>query len=246
MLLNIKEYNLKVISLVVFMKNHQHRIKSFVIRKPKLSKRQSFGMSHYHAFNPLVHENEKINLEDHFKNNKDLVLDIGFGMGAGLIKQARQCQRYNYLGIEVYPPGVGAILADIKEFSSINVAIINDDAIEILQKNIADNTFIKVQLLYPDPWHKKRHNKRRIISVDFLNEITRVLKHNGVLQIITDWEEYAIDIKRLIDSHNRFQVIDDASSIKEEGLLAEPDNTRYAQKGIEKGHNIFDIVALMQ
>ena len=85
-----------------------------------------------------------------------------------------------------------------------------------------------------------------IISVDFLNEITRVLKHNGVLQIITDWEEYAIDIKRLIDSHNRFQVIDDASSIKEEGLLAEPDNTRYAQKGIEKGHNIFDIVALMQ
>ncbi|MBT4885375.1 MAG: tRNA (guanosine(46)-N7)-methyltransferase TrmB [Legionellales bacterium] len=215
-------------------------VKSYVIRASKLTKNQNKALQDYSEKFCIDYGSQR--LADIFTNNNNIVCDIGFGMASNLIDQALLHDDFNYLGIEVYPPGVGSALASIARNGCENIKIIEHDAIEVLNNMIADDSFIKVQLLYPDPWPKKRHHKRRIVSPSFLNLVARVLKSGGVFQVITDWDPYAEHIKALLVTDLRFVIASEADFAPTLMSWPNPIGTAYAKKGINKGHTISNLI----
>ena len=221
------------------IKIRQQKIRSYVIRAARLTKRQQRGLQSTNLLK-IANEDVILNFKNIFSNNNPVICDIGFGMGVALIKQAQQFPQYNYLAVDVYTPGIGSLLADIEELGLTNIRVINKDAYELISKNITSNGFHKVQLLYPDPWPKKRHHKRRLVTDDFLTICAKVLQPQGVIQIITDWCPYADSINDLIDTNKLFK----ASELSKLKGLSHPDKlvSSYAQKAIKKQHKIHNLV----
>ena len=214
-------------------------IKSYVIRGGKLTKRQSEALNH-HADNYLI-PYQSSPQEYGFDQEQPIVCDIGFGMGHALIEQARANPHINYLGIEVYPAGVGSVVAAAKEHACSHIRIIQHDAIAVLRDMVANGQLAKVQLLYPDPWPKKRHHKRRIIRPSFMQEVARVLPQGGIFQVVTDWQPYALEIQALMEQYReQFLAVTPAVNPS----LSWPDihGTAFARKGLEKGHAISNLV----
>lgn len=215
-------------------------IKSYVIRTGKLTKNQNNALQDHSGKYCIPYKSEHI--AEVFPKKQDIVCDIGFGMATNLIDQAVSNDNFNYLGLEVYPPGVGSALAGIAKNACENIKIIQHDAVEVLNNMVPDNYFVKVQLLYPDPWPKKRHHKRRIISPSFLNSIARVLKSGGVFQVITDWDPYADYIKDLFVGDKRFVRVEGHAFTEDSMSWPNPTETAYAKKGINKGHAISNLI----
>ncbi|NNM59592.1 MAG: tRNA (guanosine(46)-N7)-methyltransferase TrmB [Legionellales bacterium] len=212
------------------------RIKSYVIRAGRMSSKQHSSLTE-HLPRLGLPTSTPWNLEEIFSRKAPTVLEIGFGMGASLIENAINRQHENFIGIEVHPPGVGAILAKIDEAGINNIRVCMLDAITALETLVPDASLSRVQLFFPDPWPKKRHNKRRIVQPEFINLIAKKLEKNGIFHIATDWVPYADAIATLMKDHPAF--------------LAEPDTTihsdyrtqtKYEARGHRLGHVVSDLV----
>jgi len=214
-------------------------IKSYVIRGGKLTKRQSAALAH-HADHYLV-PYQNAPMDRWFDNDQPIICDIGFGMGHALIEQARAHPEKNFLGIEVYPAGVGSVVAACQEHGCTNIRIVQHDAIAVLRDMVLPQGFAKVQLLYPDPWPKKRHHKRRIMRASFIHEVIRVLPCGGYFQVVTDWQPYADEIQLLMKAYDTALL---ATAIPDEASISWPDimSTAFARKGLAKGHAINNLV----
>ena len=173
------------------------QIRSFVLRKGKMTVGQKKAVEELmpvFAFDPK----STIDFKQLFGNENPVWLDIGFGNGESIIHAAQMYPDINFLGIEVHLPGVGHLLMAIKEFGLTNVRIIRNDAVDMLNLYIADETLAAIHVYFPDPWHKKRHHKRRIMNQEFLDLIQTKLVTGGRLHYASDWEPYALEVQALL------------------------------------------------
>ena len=216
------------------------RIRSFVRRQGRLTKGQQQALDTLWPTMGVEFQQEPIDLTALFGREAPVVLEIGFGMGASLVSMAASNPQQNFLGIEVHSPGVGACLAAAEEAGVTNLRVMCHDAVEVLEKMIPDNSLRMVQLFFPDPWHKARHNKRRIVQVPFAEKVLRKLKLGGVFHMATDWEAYAEHMLEVMSS------VDGYKNLSEAGTWVErPESrplTKFEQRGQRLGHGVWDLM----
>ena len=165
------------------------RIRSFVRRTGRMTKSQRQAIADSHGW--LLTDTDRIDGKHLFHDQRPLVLDIGFGNGDALAEQALAFPDHGFIGIEVHTPGVGHLLQLCQKRGIENIRIVENDIIDVLQTQLVNESLQRVQIFFPDPWHKKRHHKRRLIQASFLDQLIPKLHENGQLHIATDWEPYA-------------------------------------------------------
>ena len=216
------------------------KIQSFVRRSGRISKAQSIGLNElWHDYGVDLNE-KKLDFNKLFLSKNNVTLEVGFGNGDSLLEMAIDQPNQNFLGIEVYEAGVGRLINEAKKNKLSNLKIIKDDAVEVLTNNILDNSISHFQLFFPDPWHKKKHHKRRIVQISFLDLLSKKLKKDGVVHIATDWENYAEHIMELLESHSHFK-----NCAGDHMYSLRPKNrplTKFENRGQKLGHGVWDII----
>ncbi|WP_034916889.1 tRNA (guanosine(46)-N7)-methyltransferase TrmB [Erwinia sp. 9145] len=216
------------------------RIRSFVRRQGRLTKGQQQALDTLWPVMGVEYQPQPVDLAALFGRDAPVVLEIGFGMGASLVSMAQVKPQQNFLGIEVHSPGVGACLASAQEAGVENLRVMCHDAVDVLEKMIPDNSLLMVQLFFPDPWHKARHNKRRIVQVPFAELVMRKLKPGGVFHMATDWEAYAqhmLDVMSSIEGYKNQSATQDYVPRPETRPL-----TKFEQRGQRLGHGVWDLM----
>jgi len=217
----------------------QRKIKSFALRVGRKSPAQETALEqHWPSYG--LDPKQPLDPVAIFGRNADTVLEIGFGNGASLAEMAANSPELNFIGIEVHTPGVAQLLIQIEERGLKNVRIYNHDAIEVLDDCIADNSLSKMQLFFPDPWHKKRHNKRRIVKTELADTLHRKLQANGLWHIATDWEDYANHCVEVLEPYPGFE-----NTAGKELYILRPDSrplTKFEKRGHRLGHGVWDLM----
>jgi len=216
------------------------RIRSFVRRQGRLTKGQQQALDTLWLVMGVEYQPEPVDLPALFGREAPVTLEIGFGMGASLVTMAQNTPHQNFLGIEVHAPGVGACLAAAKEADVQNLRVMCHDAVEVLEKMIPDNSLRMVQLFFPDPWHKARHNKRRIVQVPFAELVMRKLKLGGVFHMATDWEAYAEHMLEVMNSIDGYR-----NQSEQQNYVPRPETrplTKFEQRGQRLGHGVWDLM----
>jgi tRNA (guanine-N7-)-methyltransferase len=214
-------------------------VRSFVKREGRLTKGQEQALTTLWETMGLNHENGMIEPATLFANNNPIVLEIGFGMGKSLVEMAKNAPELNFIGIEVHRPGVGACLALAQEQGVTNLKVYEHDAIEVLADCIPDNTLSTVQLFFPDPWHKKKHHKRRIVKPEFIESIRAKLAVGGVFHMATDWENYAEVMLEEMQAAPGFKNLSVDNT-----YIPRPDSrplTKFENRGQRLGHGVWDL-----
>ena len=186
----------------------QYPIRSYVLRGGRSTKAQRYALQAYWKDYGIDVCNRLLELEIIFKRKAPKVLEIGFGNGEVLAAMAETNPDTDFIGIEVYPPGIGALLNKIKTRALNNIRIIHADAAVVVPQCFADRCLNKILILFPDPWPKKRHHKRRLIRTSFVDMLADKLCPNGVLHLATDWDDYAEEMHTAIAESNRYQKMD--------------------------------------
>lgn len=174
-----------------------------------------------------------------FGNDRPVWLEIGFGNGEGLAALAARHPDRNYLGVEVHRPGVGHLLLRLDALGLGNVRVLRHDAVEVLSHSLAPASLAGVLLLFPDPWHKRRHHKRRIVQPGFVDLLARVLRPGGLFHAATDWEDYARQMLATLEASPAFENVAGPGAFSprpEERPL-----TRFEQRGHRLGHGVWDL-----
>jgi tRNA (guanine-N7-)-methyltransferase len=167
-------------------------VRSFVLRQGRITAAQGRAFSElWPRYGLDWHPGTSLNLAAVFGNDRPVVLEIGFGNGDTLAQMAAADPLYNWLGVEVHAPGVGHLLLSCERLGLANLRIVRHDAVELLSQGLPAALLARVQLFFPDPWPKRRHHKRRILSPGFVALLGRVLRPGGVFHAATDWEPYA-------------------------------------------------------
>ncbi len=175
-----------------------------------------------------------------FGRSAPVTLEIGFGNGDTLLDMARASPESDFIGIEVHRPGVGRLLQALEEQHISNVRVMCDDAVEILQHNLPDHCLQRVLLFFPDPWHKKRHHKRRIVQPGFIGLLARKLQHGGILHMATDWENYAQHMLEVVSASSAFRNC--AGPGHYSGKPAWRPTTKFERRGQRLGHGVWDLL----
>jgi len=215
------------------------RVRSFVKREGRLTKGQAAAIERQWPQLGLALEQGLLNFETVFNNSNPVTLEIGFGMGHSLVEMAKNAPEQNFIGIEVHEPGVGACLMAAEDAGVTNLRLFNDDAVEVLEQCIADESLQQVQIFFPDPWHKKRHHKRRLIQPEFVAHLCKKLKPNGVIHLATDWENYAEHMLEVLSGEPRLSNLSTAGD-----FIPRPEErpkTKFEQRGETKGHGVWDL-----
>ena len=219
--------------------NKQHRpIRSFVRREGRITPGQRRALDRQLPLWGVSLEDGKLDFASLFLNANPVVCEIGFGNGQSLANMAEAAPETNFLGIEVYQPGVGSLLVQIQQNELTNVRVSLDDAVEVFEQQLPSSSLSRVQIFFPDPWHKKRHNKRRLINRRFLDTLSRVLTSTGELHIATDWEPYADEVLELLSTNSNFKNTEQAFVSRPEWRPL----TKYEARGERLGHQVRDIL----
>jgi len=179
-------------------------IRSYVLRQGRLTPGQKLALEQLWPVYGIDYANAPLDLPAIFGRSAPVTLEIGFGDGDSLLQQAIQHPERDFLGIEVHRPGVGRLLSRCHEAGLSNLRVFNHDAVEVLKHQIPDQCLDCVQLFFPDPWHKKRHHKRRIVQPGFAALIRRKLRPGGVFHLATDWQNYAEHMLEIMESSPGF------------------------------------------
>jgi tRNA (guanine-N7-)-methyltransferase len=218
-----------------------HRtIKSYVLRAGRVSNRQQQGLDLWFKDYQLSMVAGPWSLEQVFGRSADTIVEIGFGMGASLCEMANNNPHINYLGIEVHRAGVGSLAADLHDAGINNVRIVDQDAVEVFRNYIENNALAGVQIFFPDPWHKKRHHKRRLIQPEFIRLLVQKIKPGGFIHCATDWQEYAEHMLDVLTSTS------DLSNLQQTGgYVPRPESrplTKFENRGERLGHGVWDVI----
>ena len=216
------------------------KVRSFVKREGRLTKGQAAAIEKCWSSMGLEHSQGLLDFSQVFGNDNDVVLEIGFGMGKSLVEMAKNAPHLNFIGIEVHRPGVGACLMEADEAGLNNLRVFEHDAVEVLADCIADGSLTTMQLFFPDPWHKKRHHKRRIVQPEFVESLRQKLKIGGVFHMATDWENYAEHMLEVMTAAPGYENISETQD-----YVPRPDNrplTKFEQRGHRLGHGVWDLM----
>lgn len=217
-------------------------VRSFVLRSGRLTRAQARAFDAlWPRFGVAWQPGAPLDLTALFGNENPVYLDIGFGDGETLAETAARHPERNYLGIEVHRPGVGHLLLAIEGRGLANVRILCQDAVEVLAQGLAPASLAGVSLFFPDPWPKKRHHKRRILTAERVTLLARVLAPGGAFHAATDWEPYAREMLALLGAAG--DLFENAAGPG--SFVPRPEGrpiTRFERRGIRLGHPVFDLV----
>lgn len=214
-------------------------IRSFVLRQGRATESQKRAFEVHWPSLGLDYSGQPVDFSTVFPKPADLVVEIGFGNGEQLLFGALHEPERNFIGIEVHSPGVGRALNAVAEAGLGNIRIYRHDAVEVLRDDIADGSLSEVRIYFPDPWHKKRHHKRRLIQADFIALLCLKLKPGGLLHLASDWQEYV---------EHMWEVCDNEPELLAKGgprhSVERPDwrrQTHFETRGLKLGHGVWDL-----
>ncbi len=216
------------------------RIRSFVRREGRLTPGQQRAMDELFPRFGIEAGETPLDLDTLFGRNAPRILEIGFGNGESLAEIAKNHPQNDYIGIEVHRPGVGHLLLKIEELGLTNVRVICADAVEVLEKLVPDASLDALYLFFPDPWHKKRHHKRRQVQPEWAQLVRRKLKSGGQLHLATDWQNYAEHMLEVMNAAEGFANLSDNND-----YVTKPDyrpETKFERRGMRLGHGVWDLL----
>ncbi|SAL18840.1 tRNA (guanosine(46)-N7)-methyltransferase TrmB [Caballeronia telluris] len=214
------------------------RIRSFVTRAGRVSTGQRRALDEFGPRFVIPYAADTLDWDAVFGRRAPRVLEIGFGMGATTAEIAATRAGDDFLGVEVHEPGVGALLKLIGEEGLTNIRIVQHDAVEVLEHMIAPESLDGVHIYFPDPWHKARHHKRRLIQPKFVAHLVSRLKPGGYIHLATDWQNYAEQMLEVLAAETALENTAD-------GYAPRPDYrpvTKFERRGIKLGHGVWDLV----
>jgi tRNA (guanine-N7-)-methyltransferase len=219
-------------------------IRSFVVRAGRMGSGQIRALETLAPRYTLPYAPVPLDFSAAFGKAGPVVLEIGFGMGGATAEIARALPGTHFLGVEVHVPGVGALLKHIDEQGLENVRIVQHDAVEVLAHMIPLGSLHGVHIFFPDPWHKKRHNKRRLIQPAFVRDLVRHIAPGGYLHCATDWQPYAEQMLEVLSAE---PALENTVAVDGEGAgyAPRPDYrplTKFEARGIRLGHGVWDLV----
>lgn len=217
-------------------------VKSYVLRAGRTSSGQARAYEVYGPRFLLNYAPGMLDVEAAFGRRAPLIMEIGFGMGGATAQIAQVRPGDNFLCCEVHEPGVGALLKLCGEQGLENIRIFRHDAVEVLDHMLPEGSLDGVHIFFPDPWHKTKHNKRRLIQAPFVNRLARHLKPGGYLHLATDWEPYAQQMLEVLSAEPLLQNTAPAGG---DGYVPKPDYrplTKFENRGLKLGHGVWDLV----
>jgi len=220
---------------------HPRRIRSFVKRAGRTSTGQQRAIEEVGPRLLVPYAPQVLDWEAAFGRTAPAILEIGFGMGETTAHIAQLRPQDNFLGCEVHEPGVGALLKLAGERDIGNIRIIQHDAVEVIAHMLTDNCLDGVHIYFPDPWHKKRHNKRRLVQPPLVRLLASRLKPGGYIHCATDWEEYAHQMVEVLSGEPALENTSKAA----DGFAKRPDYrpiTKFERRGVRLGHGVWDVV----
>ena len=215
-----------------------HRIKSFVTRAGRLSPAQDRAIQTLGPTFCLPFEKTLLDSAAAFGRTAPLILEIGTGMGETTAHIAALMPEKNFLGVEVHTPGIGSLLKRIGEQSLSNLRLMQHDAFEVITHRLAPDSLAGVHVFFPDPWHKARHNKRRLIQAPFVDLLCSRIAPGGYLHCATDWEDYAEQMLAVLSAEPMLK-----NTV--EGFAPRPEYrpvTKFENRGLKLGHGVWDLV----
>lgn len=218
----------------------RRQIRSFVLRQGRFSPAQQRAFEQHWPRFGLDYRGTARDFDAVFGRKARRVLEIGFGNGEALRFAALHDRARDYIGIEVHAPGVGRLLNALSEDDNGHVRIYHHDAVEVLTHEIADGELDEVRIYFPDPWHKKRHHKRRLVQPGFANLIASKLAHGGRLHLATDWQDYAEQMWDVLDATPGLR---NRAGLR--GHVPRPDwrpQTHFETRGQRLGHGVWDLL----
>ena len=210
-------------------------VRSYSIRGSRITQAQRAAKDELQAIYGIAVEEKKVNLTEIFPTSEKIIMEIGFGMGEATAIIAKNHPNNAYIAVDVHPPGIGKLLGRIVESGLTNLRVIEDDVHIIVPHMFEDESLDAIHLYFPDPWPKKKHNKRRIVNEGFLSLIHPKLKKGGYIHIATDWVPYAISMQEVFAT----------SSLFTGGVIEKPESrpvTRFEGQGIDKDHQVTDLM----
>ncbi|GAA5176353.1 tRNA (guanosine(46)-N7)-methyltransferase TrmB [Niveibacterium umoris] len=213
-------------------------IRSYVVRQGRMSPAQERFIAEGMPRWGIDYRRGALDYDTAFGRSAPTILEIGFGMGdtTATIAQARPGD--NFLGIEVHGPGVGNLCKLIEERGITNIRVMQHDAFEVVRDMIGENSLAGVHVYFPDPWHKARHNKRRLIQEPFVQQLAQRLTPGGYIHCATDWEDYAVQMLEVLSGEPLLENSAD-------GYAPKPDYrplTKFENRGLKLGHGVWDLV----
>ncbi|MCG8670438.1 MAG: tRNA (guanosine(46)-N7)-methyltransferase TrmB [Pseudomonadales bacterium] len=218
----------------------ERRIRSFVRRQGRLTEGQSRALEQYWQDYGLALTDGELDYDAAFGRSAPTILEIGFGNGDSLLAMAQHQPDNNYVGIEVHRPGVGGLINNAQREGVSNIRVYCEDAIEVLKQAIPEQSLAGVQLFFPDPWHKKRHHKRRIVQPQFVEMIASKLKAGGYFHMATDWENYAEHMMEVMSASALFQ--NQAGAGEYSPRPEYRPETKFERRGLGLGHGVWDLI----
>jgi tRNA (guanine-N7-)-methyltransferase len=218
--------------------SQRRAIRSYVLRAGRMGTGQMRALEELGPRYIIPYVSQVLDLDVAFGRQAPKVLEIGFGMGTATATIAQAHPETDYLGVEVHPPGVGALLKRIGELDLSNLLIIQHDAVEVLEHMLPDTGLDGVHIFFPDPWHKKRHHKRRLIQPDFVAQLANKLKSSGYLHLATDWADYARQMLDVLSAN--LDLVNTA-----DGYAPRPEYrplTKFEKRGVRMGHAVWDLI----
>ena len=215
-------------------------IRSYVLRQGRMTEGQQRAFEALWPRYGLEPEGRPLDLGELFGNPRPVTLEIGFGNGEALSQLAVRHADRNFLGVEVHSPGVGHLMIKLAEHESDNVRILQTDAMELLRRRLASASLSRVPLYFPDPWHKRKHHKRRIVRQEFAELVHRALVPGGVLHMATDWEDYAEQMMAVLSAHSGF--VNQAGPGRFSPRPESRPLTKFEQRGERLGHGVWDLL----
>jgi tRNA (guanine-N7-)-methyltransferase len=217
-------------------------VKSYVLRAGRTTVAQSRAYELYGAHYLLPYAQQPLDIDAAFGRHAPLVMEIGFGMGGATAHIARVRPEDNFLCCEVHEPGVGALLKLAGDEDLENIRIVRHDAVEVLDHMLGENSLDGVHIFFPDPWHKSRHHKRRLIQAPFVNRLARHLKPGGYIHLATDWQPYAEQMLAVLRAE---PLLANTATPDGDGYVPKPAYrplTKFENRGLKLGHGVWDLV----
>jgi tRNA (guanine-N7-)-methyltransferase len=217
-------------------------IKSYVLRAGRMGSGQVRAFDQFGPQFLVPYRPERLDVQAAFGRRAPLILEIGFGMGDATAKIAQGRPDDNFLCCEVHEPGVGALLKRCGEDAIGNIRIVRHDAVEVMNDMLGEDSLDGVHIFFPDPWHKSRHHKRRLIQPAFVQRLAQHIRPGGYLHLATDWQPYAAQMMQVLRAE---PLLTNMGNAAQEGFAHKPDYrplTKFENRGLQLGHGVWDLV----
>jgi tRNA (guanine-N7-)-methyltransferase len=214
-------------------------VRSYVLRMGRMTQGQARALAELWPVYGCDYQAVPLDLDAVFDRHAPRMLEIGFGAGEALAAYASAHPEMDCLGIEVHRPGAGHLLHDLHARNVRNVRVVCHDAVEVLHSQIPPGALTAIHIFFPDPWPKKRHHKRRLIQPAFVELVANALKQGGILRLATDWQDYAMQMREVIEANPAFSTLATQDGYVERS--SDRPLTRFERRGHRLGHSVWDL-----